>query len=144
MKKIIPYLTLLFMMLNFSFCKTQEYTPTDFPKQQIIFGSGGGMTGAVTEYALLENGSLFSKKGMTANYQAYAKADKTLATQLFKNIDVLQLKEIKVNNPGNRYFYVTLKDKSGEHQIMWNNPESIPNKLKTFYDILNHLTKVKM
>ena len=46
-----------------------------------------------------------------------------------------------MNEPGNRYYYVTLKDKSGEHQIMWSNAEAIPNKVKTFYDILNHITK---
>ena len=144
MKKIIPYLFLLLMLTNFSFCKIQEYTPTDFPKQQIIFGSGGGITGAVSEYALLENGAVFSKKGINANYEALTKADKALTSQLFKNIEVLQLKDIQMNNPGNRYYYVTLKDKSGEHQITWSNAESIPNKLKTFYDILNHVTKSEM
>ena len=144
MKKIIPYLFLLLMTVSFSFCKTQEYTPTDFPKQQIIFGSGGGITGAVTEYALLENGAVFSKKGINADYKAYTKANKELTSQLFKNIELLRLKDIQMDSPGNRYFYVTLKDKSGDHQIMWSNPESVPNNLKTFYDILNHLTKLDM
>jgi len=144
MKKIIPYLFLPLMMVSFSFCKIPDYTPKDFPKQQIIFGSGGGFTGAVTEHTLLENGAVFSKRGLNAEYKPLTKADKKLTTQLFNNIEVLQLKDIQMNEPGNRYFYVTLKDKSGEHQIVWHNPEAIPNKLKTFYDILNHLTKLDM
>ena len=93
---------------------------------------------------MLENGAIFSKRGLNAEYKPLTKVDKNLTSQLFKNIDVLQLKDIQMNEPGNRYFYVTLKDKSGDHQIVWNNPESIPNKLKTFYDILNHLTKLDM
>ena len=118
--------------------------PSNFPKQQIIFGSGGGITGAVTEYALLENGTLFSKKGIQGEFKSLTKTEKKLTTQLFKNIEMLQLKEVQVNQPGNRYHYITLKDKSGEHQIMWSNHESVPNKVKTFYDILNHLTKLDM
>jgi len=144
MKKIIQYLFLLLMVVIFSFCKTQEYTPTNFPKQQIIFGSGGGITGAVTEYALLENGALFSKKGIQGEFKTYTKADKAITAQLFKNIEFLELKEVQVNKPGNRYYYISFKDQSGEHQITWSNQEAIPDKVKTFYNILNHLTKLDM
>ena len=144
MKKIIQCLLLLLMVVTFSFCKTQKYTPVDYPKQQIIFGSGGGITGAVTEYALLENGAVFSKQGIQGEFKTLVKAEKAITTQLFKNIELLQLKDVQVNEPSNRYYYVTIKDKSGEHQIMWGNAEAIPNKVKTFYDILNHLTKTGM
>jgi len=144
MKNIIQYFCLIIVLVNFSCCKIQEYTPTDFPKQQIVFGSGGGITGAVSEFALLENGVLFSKRGLNAEYKNLTKANKNLTTQLFKNINVLRLKEVNVNTPGNRYHYITIKDKSGEHQIIWSNHKSIPDKVKTFYDILNHLTKLDM
>ena len=143
MKKFIPYLFLLLTIVSFSFCKIQECTPTDYPKQQIIFGSGGGITGSVTEYVLLENGAIFSKQGIQGEFKTLLKADKAITSQLFNNIDFLELKDVQVNQHGNRYHYVTLKNNSEEHQIMWGNSEAIPNKVKTFYDILCHLANTE-
>jgi hypothetical protein len=39
--------------------------PTDYPKVQIIFGSGGGITGAVNEIFIFDNGKVFSKMDST-------------------------------------------------------------------------------
>jgi len=59
MKKITYSILLLVFLLSFSFCKINNYTPADYPKGQISFGSGGGITGAVNETFILENISLF-------------------------------------------------------------------------------------
>ena len=62
--KFIPLFALLAVFSLFCCgCSTPQYTPLDYPYRQLRFGSGGGFTGEVNEYALLDNGQLFSKPG---------------------------------------------------------------------------------
>lgn len=141
MKKITYFFFLLTIAYSFSFCKTQQYTPADYQKGQIVFGSGGGFTGGVTEYALLENGQLFSKANMGADFVAVKKLKSNLVTQLFKNIEVLKLKEVQLNDPGNRYYFIQIKGKDIDHKITWGNNETAPKQVTSFYKILNHIIK---
>ncbi|HFB99600.1 MAG TPA: hypothetical protein ENJ53_02235 [Phaeodactylibacter sp.] len=138
MKKITYFFFLLTIAYSFSFCKTQQYSPTDYQKGQIIFGSGGGITGSVMEYSLLENGQLFSKSGMGAEFVALKKLKSNVVTQLFKNIEVLKLKEVQLNDPGNRYYFIQIKGADTDHKITWGN-NSAPKSVTSFYKILNHI-----
>ena len=143
MKKITYSIFLLIFLLVFSFCKTQEYTPTDYPKGQIIFGSGGGITGAVNEIFIFDNGKVFSKNGLDTNYVALKTLKSQVAEEIFSNVEFLNLKEINVNKPGNRYNFIRIKDKDVDHQIVWSGKDAVSKEVTKFYAILKHLAKVK-
>ncbi|MFK7775219.1 MAG: hypothetical protein AB8F94_23975 [Saprospiraceae bacterium] len=143
MKKITYSIFLLTFLLGFSFCKTQSYTPTDYPKGQISFGSGGGITGAVNETFVFDNGKVFSKNGLDTNYVAIKTLKKSVVEQIFSNIEFLNLKETNVNKPGNMYNFIRIKDKDVDHQIVWSGQDAVSKEVTKFHAILKHLTKVE-
>lgn len=143
MKKITHLIFLSIFLLGFSFCKVQEYTPTDYPNGQIVFGSGGGITGAVNETFIFDNGEVFSKNGLDTNYVALKTLKSQVAKQVFNNVESLNLKEININKPGNMYNFIRIKDKDVDHQIVWSGQNAETKEINKFYAILKHLAKVE-
>ncbi|MFK8006459.1 MAG: hypothetical protein AB8H03_08815 [Saprospiraceae bacterium] len=143
MKKITHSTFLLILLLGFSFCKVQEYTPTDYPKSQIIFGSGGGITGAVNETFIFDNGKVFSKNGLDTNYVALKTLKSQVVEQVFSNVESLNLRKINMDKPGNMYNFIRIKDKDVDHQIVWSEKNEETKEIIKFYAILKHLTKVE-
>ena len=141
MKKLFNLLSLIAITIGFSFCTPKNYTPVDYPKSQITFGNGGGITGMVKEYTLLENGAIFTKANVGAEYEAFKKVDSKVVKQLFNNIEFLNLEDVQLNEPGNRYYFIQLKGKDLDHNITWGGSKDVPRQVKTFYNILNHLVK---
>lgn len=139
MKKVTYSIFLLMFLISFSFCKVKQYTPVDYPKGQIIFGSGGGITGAVNETFIFDNGKVFSKAGLDTNYVALKTLKNNIVEQVFSNIEFLKLKEINVNKPGNMYNFIRIKDKDVDHQIVWSGQGAVPEEITKFYDILKYL-----
>lgn len=121
--------SLIFIFLNASNCSSDQHF------KEIKFGSGGGFTGAVTEYSLKENGDLY--KNSSGEGQA----------QLLKSITAEELKVVKqklakvgidslskINHPYNMYYFIqidTLK-------ATWGDPAYTPSKeLQDLYNYLN-------
>ncbi len=140
MNKLMWMLTLC-SIFSFTFCKSSKYTPADYPDSQIRFGNGGGFTGQVTETCLLDNGTLFTGTGLqTKVYEKSGRIKKTIADQLFQNFQILNLGEVEYHHPGNIYHYIELKEGNGStHRITWGDDKhKVPQKVKLFYDLLNH------
>ncbi len=142
MKKFtITLFASLITIMSFS-CKSTKYTPTDFPDAQITFGSGGGFTGAVTNYTLLENGQLFKRSSLNKEFLALHKIKSDVVEQMFKNYEFLKIGEETINDPGNLYYFIQFKDKDKkEHKITWNDQSVVDEKVKSFYGILSAITK---
>lgn len=143
MKKITYSSFLFCLLISFSFCKVKQYTPADYPKQQISFGNGGGITGLVNETFILDNGKVFSKSGLDTNYIVLRTLSSQVVTQVFHNVEMLKLKEVNLNQPGNTYNFIRIKDKEVDHQIVWSGQDTVPQEVSKFYGILKHLAKSK-
>ena len=119
MKKPFLYLTpFLLIILTFSFCKTVTYTADNLPTRQLYFGSGGGFTGAVSEYLVLENGQIFKHLSETS-YDELKKTKKKTAEGFYATYDELKLNELQFVRPGNMYFFLRMVDGDKEHYISW-------------------------
>ncbi len=143
MKKFtITLLASLITIMSFS-CKSTKYdSPTESPDPQITFGSGGGFTGAVTDYTLLENGQLFKRNSMKNEFLAMHKIKSDVVEQMFKNYEFLKIGEETINEPGNLYYFIQFKDKDkNEHKITWNDQSAVSDNVKTYYGILSSITK---
>ncbi|HRG38689.1 MAG TPA: hypothetical protein PK289_09170 [Bacteroidia bacterium] len=126
--------SLVFIFLNASNCASDQHF------KEIKFGSGGGFTGAVTEYRLKENGDIYKSNSGEGE------------PQLIKSITAEELKLVreklghlnkdafsKINHPYNVYYFIqidTLK-------VIWGDPSySPPKELEDLYNYLN-LTATK-
>ncbi|MFT4664092.1 MAG: hypothetical protein ACI8YQ_002522 [Polaribacter sp.] len=140
-KLIITTLSLLLVVLFYSSCKTTKYTPTDFPDAQITFGSGGGFSGLVTDYTLLENGQLFKRSSKDKLFVPIKGVKKDAVAQAFKNFNFLGLDKMEVNDPGNLYYFIEFKTEEGTaKKLTWGNSKSeMEHTLKLFYSQLSSL-----
>jgi len=137
--RFLPFLLLLFLFVA---CSTSRYTnPTEYPNARINFGTGGGFSGMVTEYVLLDNGQLLKKLPQVDSFEMVISIDKNQTTQVFENYKFLNIGSLAYNQPGNMYSFLQFHHTDKEHKIVWDNnqyPDQYPN-LKIFYKNLNSL-----
>lgn len=123
-------------------CKSQKYTYTDLPQNQIVFGQGGGMAGEVKTYTLLENGQLFVHSSITKQSEELKAIDPERANNFFTKLDGLSFNSILFDHPGNRYYFLGRKTEQGDHQTVWGSENhTAPGQIKDIYKEL--ITTIK-
>jgi hypothetical protein len=131
---------LLLGFISFS-CTAQKKLNFDkMPKNQIVFGAGGGFGGTVSEFCLLEDGQLYEKATKT-EYRRLQKVDKKKTKAHFAQLDSLALRRMIFNQPGDIYYYITVRhEKMEEHQVLWGKKDKpIRADIQQFYDMLLQL-----
>ena len=139
MKKSILLFAMFFGSL-FPGCNSTKYTPADYPDVQIIFGKGGGISGAVTEYCIFENGTVFKKQGMMdAAYEKIGRLPSNQVSQLLENMETLKIEESKFTHPGNLYSFIEIKNTANPTRITWGDINiPVPKDIQLFFELLNH------
>lgn len=137
-----PILLLSLFLVSFFSCKSQLYTIDDLPETQLIFGRGGGISGEVTTYTVLENGQVFYHNSFTKENAEIKSLTKKEATSCFQKMDTLQLSEMNFDHPGNVYYFLEEVHGEEKHRVTWgSNDHEIPEKCKTFYKELRTTIK---
>src|SRR5689334_19812805 len=76
--------------------------PAEWKGNKLQFGSGGGFTGAVHIYTLLDNGQLFSETGLViTGPKQLRKVGKTETKKLFAKAAKIAWGEKDISEPGN-------------------------------------------
>jgi len=141
---MLKLITLMILVSCFFLnCKTQDYsTPYEYPDQMIIFGNGGGFSGRVQEWTLLDNGQMFKGTNQEGNVNVLNKVDKDQVKQIFKNYKTLKFGDLQIDSPGNMYFFLIMKEEDKEHKLTWGSYDAgEPKELKLFYANLISLTR---
>jgi len=134
MKSILLFFMFILLIFSLYNCNQRHYTSSTLPEEQLIFGDGGGFTGAVTEYMLLKNGQLFRVNGMQGDTTEVAKIEKSAAKQLLQEAEALQLEKMDIQKPGNMYYFVGVRDKDETHKITWGDSSyTIAPTVQSFY-----------
>ena len=140
MRSIIKviYFSLISTFVFTQCASTRDVLPSQHSGKMIEFGSGGGFSGAVSSYTLLDNGTLFQNEAFQDTSTLIKKLDKNLTLQIFTNYQVLSLSDMIINDPGNLYKFVTFIDGDSKHKLVWSGKSDEKN-LNLFYNILNSL-----
>ena len=93
---VFPFLILLFL----ASC-THKIATDKLPTTQILFGTGGGFTGEVREYALLEDGRILKMKNGAAEQEVVKKISKKKAASYYATLDSMPSKTWLYDVPGN-------------------------------------------
>lgn len=138
-------LFLLLLCLAFPACRSLKNAPelSAYNGRQILFGSGGGFTGAVTTYALLESGHVYRRDGMLDSgiFQVINNAGKGRAKSMFNRAGKLRLEDVDRNHPGNIYYFLELPFTGSKTRVVWGDPaHPAPSVVQTLYDDLLTLT----
>ena len=109
-----------FIVLLFLASCTHKIATDKLPTTQILFGTGGGFTGEVREYALLEDGRILKMKKDAAEQEVVKKISKEKATSYYATLDSMPSKTWLYNVPGNIYHRITVKkDGKKDSRIVW-------------------------
>lgn len=118
-------------------CASQKYEATNLPVDQIRFGEGGGFTGAVTEYCLLNNGQIFIKKDFISDFKTFKKIKKSKAKKYFESCDQINIQNIQMDNPGDKYYFITFQTEALEHKVTWGRDmKEVPKHIMELYQSL--------
>jgi len=107
------------IVLLFASCKAQQFTTDNLPESQLVFGSGGGMSGASDTYVLLENGQLFHTNSLTNETGELKSIAKAKAKEYFKRMHDITFSEMEFDHPGNRYYFLEDCTADGQNRIVW-------------------------
>lgn len=126
-------------------CSSGKDFPKTYKGEQIHFGQGGGFTGAVTYFALLDNGRLFQRAGRDTTFTYVDQWDKTFVRQMMTSYHTLQFDKMNVYEPGDLYYFLQHKNNDGPfHRLTWGKNGFIPDpKLTKYFTLLYQSTKPK-
>ncbi|GAB4410781.1 MAG: hypothetical protein OHK0039_15410 [Bacteroidia bacterium] len=124
-------------------CRSQSGTPATYDGKRLLFGSGGGITGAVTTYHLFEDGQLYRQPWRADTLEAVDRVPRKVCKALFARLETGELAAVRFEQPGNMYAFVELAGVETPRRIVWDagNPVKAPQALLTLYEDLQALTR---
>jgi hypothetical protein len=109
----------------------------------IVFGKGGGFTGAVTAYKVFQDGKVQKGSGLIEiDYSCTGKIKKSKAKKIFTNLDAIEIKPF--NHPGNLYFFISFFRDGNEIKYTWGSVDyEAPEAITTLYnEAVSQLSKL--
>lgn len=143
--RIYYFLLFLFAISLMPSCKPSNLLPTEYKGDQLHFGQGGGFTGAVTYFVLLDDSRLFEKNTLDSTYTFRSEWDKDFTKQMFHNYESLGLSSLEYYHPGNLYYFIEHHSTGKKtHRISWGKSDMTPpENIVNFYNLLFKSTKSK-
>ena len=129
------------------FCCHKKLLMEKITMPHIAFGSGGGFTGAVKQYHLLEDGQIVEEVKLkdSIEYKVVAEIGKRKAKDCFETVKKMQLDSLQFNQPSNRYYFISVptKDTLVRNRIVWGDIEKpVAPEVQNFYKtLLGYLLK---
>lgn len=142
--KILVFLAICCLVIVSSCSQTKEF-PEKYKHDQIHFGQGGGFTGMVTYFVLLEDGRLFQRNLRDSTYTLSDRWNKDFVHQMFSNYKLFHFDELTYYEPGDLYYFIEYHQKGESiYKVAWGKPGFRPDEnLVTYYNLLFKSTKSK-
>lgn len=122
-------------------CKSRkkDERKLEFKTQEIIFGRGGGFTGAYDVYFLSKDGKLRYKNSLNTDTVVLKTVTTTDLNRIFTSSDSLILTNKMYSEPGNMNDFIRIKLQDTEFLYEWSiEKEDVPDQIRR----LNALLKV--
>lgn len=142
---MLKYCLPLLSVILFTQCKTTNVTSlSEYKGRYISFGNGGGFTGKILNFNLLDNGMIFKGNEISENMAPFKKISKEEVNQIFSTYDSMGFGKMDVDGPGNMYFYVEMNEADGKHKLLWGSHDAGESKeLRVYHANLMRLIRSK-
>jgi len=101
-------------------CDGKKEDPSHYSGEQLHFGQGGGFTGDVNYFILLDDGRLFEKGDQDSTYILREQWKKAFTRQMFANYHTLRLQDEDHRHPGNLFYFIEFHaPDQPTHLISW-------------------------
>ncbi len=129
-------------ILLFGSCKTAQVSPEKYEKAKVYFGNGGGFTGELREFCLLENGDVFQINPSSRQATLRNSGAKSLTKSIFKDMAEMDLKKYSYDQPGNLYYWMKYQTDSDSTYLIWGHSDMVvEEEIVNLYETLVELTK---
>ena len=125
-------------------CHKKIMAADKMPQNRLEFGHGGGFTGAVTTYVLLENGRIYEDLFQYNQYKEVKRIDKSEAALFYT--ECKKIMTLNTDAAGNMYYFVTMKtgNDSTSKRLLFGDPSvATPAELESLYKRLAGLVAPK-
>lgn len=122
-------------------CRTQHTSPLNYKGKMIVVGNGGGFTGAVSSYYLLDNGAVYRTGRTDTSFIEVGKMEINEIANVFQNYTSLKIDAMELNEPGNRYYFIEKQEGDQKHKVQWGYKELSDKSLATYHAVL--MSKIK-
>ena len=121
--RFLPYLILIIFALPEASAQP-EY---------LVFGKGGGLSGAVTQYRIQNNGKVYKGNGkVDILYSEKGKISKSDAKKIYA--DLKNIPDTSFHHPGNIYYFIQLPGDTSDKRYTWGDPAyKVPDALGELY-----------
>ena len=132
------FLAALLGAVGFMACSPPEENPSGYRGEQLHFGQGGGFSGALQYFAILDDGRLFQRAPRDSTFALVDTWEKPFVRQMFANYKMLHLDTVMLNEPGDLYYFIEFRSgRTVSRPITWGRPGITPDKnIVTFYNLL--------
>lgn len=137
----MKFLVIVVLYFGFNSCTKKMSDAVNTQKPVLIFGNGGGFTGAFTTIHLYENGDVYKMASSDSALIKIGNIDARIAKQQFQNYVKLGLDKLELNEPGNRYYFITFVNNGVEHKIQWGAKELKNQNPAILHKIVTNLVK---
>jgi hypothetical protein len=124
-------------------CTSPKYTAENLPEEQLVFGSGGGFAGTVTEYMLLTNGQLFVHESLNDTIVELKRRKPKEAKALFDELAAMNFRLIDLHQPDNISYFIEWKTREQPHRVVWgfDLENKVDQRVKDLYEKLTGLVE---
>ncbi len=139
-----PLLSILVcILLSLGSCKTSQITPEKYEKNKVYFGNGGGFTGGLREFCMLDNGDVYQINPSTREAILTSSKGKAVAKRVFKQMESMKLKEYQYDKPGNMYCWVKYHTKTDSAYLIWGDETmEVSAEIESMYTELVEMTRI--
>lgn len=136
----MKYITLIFLsvgiFLGLPACSQKITYPADnLPDERIVFGRGGGFTGAYTDFIILKNGQVFKQNTLTKTTDELTSIKKRTAKKLFARVK--KATETTIEQPGNMTYSLRYQNTDVHQFVNWGSPTyKVAADVQSLYDEL--------
>lgn len=138
---IVRILFFICTITLFASCASTNKTTAVSDSPRLIFGNGGGFTGAYTIFELKADRRVFALLPDSAQHQV-KRISNNQAKALFAQADKLRASHPSFNYPGNMTWFIQYHVNNEIVEYKWGDTEKlIPSEVKDFYTQLIELGK---
>ena len=132
---IFTLIIMSLLLLLYSCTRKVTYTIDNLPAERIVFGQGGGFTGAYVDFIILENGQVFKQNSLTKAMSELDPIKRKRAKALFERVKTATATPIK--EPGNMTYSLRYQTTDTEQAVTWGSASyEISENIQSLYDEL--------
>jgi hypothetical protein len=121
------FLASIMALLLLLSCKTVHVTPEQYEASKIYFGNGGGFTGRLNEFCMLDNGEVYKVNPSTRKATLRNTISKSVTKSLFKKIKKANLQQYLYSEPGNMFCWMKHHSPQDTTYLIWSKNDTTTN-----------------